>query len=365
MEDSSLDEVTLREKIDELAAAINRAGSWLRPVMWRAARSQEVRALLKERARLENQLAATRAAQGDGPFVLSSSTPHSDNPTYEETRLGASDNTKGPSPCVPTNPEYDQWLLNAARRGVSPAKIRQICEDCGFTPVDFEVLSGLERVRDSKGKIFFLLEDSASVADALRIAVMTYVFNAGTDYGSSTDPSNYRDKSGTELCYQEVPYGVEEIIRILLRQNANKWVTTRAIRMVLGKGGAMVSTPNGILMSVGGGRLAKLLCQRGGTTYGDVFMLRAPKVTDAKAVLLQRIRSGSTTYRDRATGSTKKLDFDRVLHHEEVHSMQYAERGVLRMARDYFGAELLGVFSKKHNPMEELAGAADGGYTLA
>ena len=62
------------------------------------------------------------------------------------------------------------------------------------------------------------------------------------------------------------------------------------------------------------------------------------------------------------SGHVANLDLDRLLHHEERHSQQWAAKGYAGMLRDY-GWELIRekVF-RKTNRLEEDAGLADGGY---
>jgi hypothetical protein len=57
-----------------------------------------------------------------------------------------------------------------------------------------------------------------------------------------------------------------------------------------------------------------------------------------------------------------RLDLDRVLHHEERHAAQWANRGYLGMLAAY-GRELVREFAfGAVNRFEEDAGLADGGY---
>jgi hypothetical protein len=57
------------------------------------------------------------------------------------------------------------------------------------------------------------------------------------------------------------------------------------------------------------------------------------------------------------------VDIDRVLHHEERHSEQWAALGPVEFAKQYaisLGAERL---TGRRNPFETNAGASDGGYS--
>jgi hypothetical protein len=84
---------------------------------------------------------------------------------------------------------------------------------------------------------------------------------------------------------------------------------------------------------------------------------------DPAGLLRDIVRSGHAWYAD-AHGRPveSNLALDRVLHHEERHSRQWAAKGRARMLTDY-GWELLRerVF-RKINRLEEDAGLSDGGY---
>lgn len=205
-----------------------------------------------------------------------------------------------------------------------------------------------EEIQDPGGKSFFVLPDDISADDARRAVQMTYVFNAGTDYG---DTSHLND-------FPETPYTATELQRIIDRQQANDWSYDQDVGFVHGNGGRMATTPNGMLMGLGGNGLQDLYSQRGGTTYGDIFMLNIDDVDDPVAALRQVVESGRATYEaDDGTLYHSGLDLDRLLHHEERHSQQWAEEGYVGFLASYAWEQITG-----GNETEEDAGLSDGGY---
>jgi hypothetical protein len=87
------------------------------------------------------------------------------------------------------------------------------------------------------------------------------------------------------------------------------------------------------------------------------------RVAEPAEQLRRIVRSGHawSSGRDRVPFASG-LDLDRLLHHEERHSAQWAAKGYLGMLRHY-GRELIRetVFGKT-NRLEEDAGLSDGGY---
>ncbi len=118
-----------------------------------------------------------------------------------------------------------------------------------------------------------------------------------------------------------------------------------------------------MLMGAGGNWFQRQFSRRGGTTWGDMSIVNMGDVTDPADQLRRIVRSGHAWYVD-GSGEPfeSNLDLDRVLHHEERHSRQWAARGYAGMLRDY-GWELFRelAFGKK-NRFEEDAGLSDGGY---
>ncbi|OBA73782.1 hypothetical protein A5641_04280 [Mycobacterium sp. 1554424.7] len=233
----------------------------------------------------------------------------------------------------------EAWRDNARRRGVPADAVAEIAERHAITPGSFGILGQAEEIKDPHGKSFFLLPAGISGDDARRATLMTYVLNAGTDYGNA---------GGRPADFPRTPYRAAEIARIIKRQKANHWSYSRDVRFVHRNGGRLVTTPNGILMGVGGNWLQRQFSRRGGTTWGDIFMVNAGPLGDPAERLRRIVRSGH--------------DLDRVLHHEERHCRQWAANGYLGMLGGY-GWELVRelVFGKT-NRFEEDAGLSDGGY---
>jgi hypothetical protein len=239
---------------------------------------------------------------------------------------------------------FKTWLENAERRRVPSSVIVEIARRHAITPESLEILENKEEIKDPDGKSFFLIPPGTGGDDARKATLMTYVLNAGTDYG----------KGGKRPAdFLEMPYSAAEVARIIDRQKANSWSYSRDVRFVHRNSGRLVTTPNGILMGLGGNWVQRRFSQRGGTTWGDIFMVNMGKVADPAELLRQIVRSGHAWH---------KLDLDRVLHHEERHCRQWAAKGYPGMLRDY-SRELVRewVFGKT-NRLEEDAGLADGGY---
>jgi hypothetical protein len=244
---------------------------------------------------------------------------------------------------------YAEWLENAERQGVEPGVLVQIAEQQGITPEDFEILEGLEEVTDPDGKSYFILPEHYSGSDARKAVLMTYILNAGTDYGDTADVNDY----------PETPYSAAEVQRIVERQEKNKWSYDDYVSADDDDTGLLATTPNGILMGIGGKG-----AHQGGTTYGDLFLINVD--TEDPDVLRNAIRNGEAIYQfdDGSIGrSTEHLDLDRLLHHEEIHSQQWAAEGITEFMVNYASEaslEWLGIID--HNSYEEDAGLSDGGY---
>lgn len=257
----------------------------------------------------------------------------------------------GPSP----EGYFARWLENAEANGVSVDTVVAIARDHGIGPDDFEVLDGLEEVVDRDGKSFFLLPDGISGDDARRAVVMTYVLNAGTGYA---------DNDETDLPAE--PYDSAEVQRILDRQSRNDWTYDDDVDFVHGNGGRLATTPNGMMMGLGGNWLQDKYSLNGGTTWGDIFMLNIDDTDDPAQVLREAIRGGEAYYQfdDGSIGQgSGHLDLDRLLHHEERHSQQWAELGHLGFITAYLaqaGIEKLPFTGPNH--YEDDAGLSDGGY---
>jgi len=249
---------------------------------------------------------------------------------------------------------HDKWLENAACREVSPEVIDEIARRHDIIPDSFEVLEKSEEIKDTDGKTFFLLPPAASGDHTREVVLMTYVFNAGTGYGKAGQrPTDFPD----------TPYSAAEIRRIMNRQDANSWSYSRDVRFVHRNGARLVATPNGILMGLGGNWIQRQFSQQGGTAWGDIFMVNIGGATDPAQQLRRIVQSGHAWWTDESGRACESnLDLDRVLHHEELHSQQWAAKGYRRMLRDYSWEILRERVFGRTNRLEEDAGLSDGGY---
>lgn len=241
---------------------------------------------------------------------------------------------------------YAEWLANAERQGVEPGVLVQIARENNITPDSFSILNGMERITDPDGKTFFVLPTDISGDDARKAVLLTFILNAGTDYGEGTDHD-----------FPIEPYSAAYVKYVKERQAANDWSYDQDVDFVHGNGGRLVTTPNGILMGAGGNWLQDVYSQKGGTTWGDVFMVNVDD-SDPIAALKESIQSGKAVYDDGNGGVYPgNLDLDRLLHHEERHSFQWADEGYAGFLGSYLWEQLTG-----GNETEEEAGLGDGGY---
>jgi hypothetical protein len=130
------------------------------------------------------------------------------------------------------------------------------------------------------------------------------------------------------------------------RVNRNRWSYEILVPLTRCAGGRLAVTPNGMLLALGLRGPAKLLAQRGGTTYGDVFCIKAERGDDAAHTLRQLIQ-------------TRPLE--RLLRHEEIHSQQWA-RGAWRFAVGYLIEAVWARLRHRPHRDEVEAGLRDGGY---
>ncbi|SDS61825.1 hypothetical protein [Actinoplanes derwentensis] len=248
----------------------------------------------------------------------------------------------------PSSGPYRQWLENAVRRGVPIDTIKQIAADHHITPEDFAILDGMEEIRedddrDGISKSYFLMPVGTSGDDAAKAVRMTYLLNAGTDY------------SGGD--FTPAPYGSGELRRITDRQRDNSWSYDDDVDFVHGNGGRLVTTPNGMMMGLGGNLVQDQFSQKGGTTWGDTFMLNIDDPKDPADQLRAVASSGRTWFEDDSGPYQDDLDIDRLLHHEERHSQQWASEGYTKFLASYGWEQVTG-----GNDTEEGAGLSDGGY---
>ncbi|MBA3311596.1 MAG: hypothetical protein H0U28_16355 [Nocardioidaceae bacterium] len=213
---------------------------------------------------------------------------------------------------------YANWIRNTVENGVSVYTVIDIARDHDIRPDDFDVLDGLQEITDPDGKSFFVLDTDMS-GDAARVAVlMTYILNAGTDYENGD--------------FASTPYGSAEVQRIKDRQADNAWFSyDRDVGFVHGNGGRLVTTPNGMLMGLGGNEIQDVFSQAGGSTWGEIFMINEEDVENFEERLDDIITQGIAP-------NSSSLDLDRLLHHEEIHSQQWAEYGYLDYIARYADA---------------------------
>ena len=258
---------------------------------------------------------------------------------------------------------YGRWVANAARRGVADEQIRRIVDERGVTGESFGVLGAMAEFLDPDGKSFFLLPEVVEAEVAMRAVLMTYVFNAGTDYGAADDPANRYDRSPSPNDFEETPYGSAEVGRIAERQWRNRWSYGDDLDFLARRGGRFVTTPNGMLMGLGGSRFQRVFSQCGGTTWGDIFLLNIDRPTDPAAVLRAVVEGGSQPLTQHPEGATNNwLDLDRLLHHEEIHARQWADKGYLGFISSYVGDLVRHGRAGKDHRTEQEAGLHDGGY---
>ncbi|MDG4825178.1 hypothetical protein O7635_25300 [Asanoa sp. WMMD1127] len=252
----------------------------------------------------------------------------------------------------PASGRYRQWLENAVLRGVPIDTIKKIAADHHITPEDFAVLDGMEEIREDEDgdgifKSYFLMPTDISGDDAAKAVRMTYILNAGTDYGAEGETTDFTP----------TPYGSEELRRITDRQRDNSWSYDDDVGFVHDNGGRLVTTPNGMMMGLGGNLVQDQFSQRGGTTWGDTFMLNIDDPKDPAQQLREVAASGHAWYEADDGAYRGDLDMDRLLHHEERHSQQWASEGYTGFLASYAWEAITG-----GNETEEDAGLSDGGY---
>ncbi|MGC7103039.1 hypothetical protein ACPZ19_50980 [Amycolatopsis lurida] len=300
-----------------------------------------------------------RSAAGASPSVGDAET-NLDTAQEELARAGRNDNPAmeqalrdaGLLTGPPASGHYRQWLENAERRGVSIETIKQIAAEHHIKPQDFEVLDRMEEVREDEDgdgifKSYFLMPTDISGEDAAKAARMTYILNAGTDYGTEGETTDFAP----------TPYGSEELRRITERQQANSWSYNDDVGFVHGNGGRLMTTPNGMMMGLGGNFIQDQFSQQGGTAYGDTFMLNIDDPADPAQQLREVAQSGHAWYEGDDGPYRGSLDLDRLLHHEERHSQQWAREGYAGFLTSYGWEQITG-----GNETEEDAGLSDGGY---
>lgn len=233
------------------------------------------------------------------------------------------------------------WLANIDRRAVAPQAVVGIVRQHGITRDSFRTLDSMTEIRDPDGKSYFVIPGDAGGDDARAATLLTYLLNAGTGYGRARSD------------FDETPYSAAEVRRIRDRQRANRW-SYEAVRFISGAGGCLLATPNAMLMGLGGNMIQYRLSRRGGTTWGDVFLLNAKPAGDPAAWLCEIVESGRL--------GSAGADLDRLLHHEEIHAQQWARLGAARMSAAYLAEEARVRILGGANRFEREAGLSDGGY---
>lgn len=201
----------------------------------------------------------------------------------------------------------------------------------------------MQRFTDPNGKSYFVIPRATGGDDARRAALLTYLLNVGTGYG----------RPGTRSDFPETPYGAAEVRRIADRQRANRW-SYAVVRSICNTGGCVLTTPNGVLMVLGGNRIHGSFSHRGGTMWGDLFLVNAERVSDPARRLREIVESGRF---GRGGPSLEML-----LHHEEIHAQQWAALGPVRMPARYLAEEARARVFGGVNNFEKDAGLRDGGY---
>ena len=250
------------------------------------------------------------------------------------------------------------WLENAERQSVPPEVMAEIARQHCITPESFTILGQFTEIKDPDGKSFFLIARGTSGDDAREATLMTYIINAGTDYGKA-------GKQPTD--FPETPYSAAEVRRIINRQKANSWSYDQDVGFVDRHGGRLVTTPNGMLMGLGGNRIQQQFSREGGTAWGDIFMVNVSvsfkDSTGTAQRLRQIVQSGHAWYSDdNGKPVESNLALDRVLHHEELHSQQWAVKGHAGMITAYIWEVVRDKIFGKTNRLETDAGLSDGGY---
>lgn len=244
---------------------------------------------------------------------------------------------------------YAEWLQNAQQHGVSPDTVVEIAQQQNLTQQDFDLLERTQKVEDPDGKLFFMLPTDISGEDAKKAVLLTYILNCDTGYGEGND-------------FPPTPYSAAEVQRIADRQNSNSWTYNQDVDFVHDNGGRLVTTPNGMMMGLGGNWLTDRFSVSGGTAWGDIYMENIDNIDDPAGQLRDIVESGKNWGQgDDGKPYATNLDLDRLLHHEERHSQQWAERGYLGFLDAYASGAIIDIFAD-HHPLEEDAGLEDGGY---
>lgn len=254
----------------------------------------------------------------------------------------------------PPTEDYRAWVSATLLTGLTPDEIVDRARQEDVTADTFDPLSGVDYFTDPDGGRYYSITDAATAEE---IGRLTELINGG-------EPSLTDD-----------------------RRDANSWTYDDDVDLVLGSGGAIVASPQGILMAAPGpetpvqiGNLpivvdipnpAELLSFSGGTAWGDMYVINGSFDSDPtpEEVLQEAVESN-----DPPPGSGAP-SLDRLLRHESVHSQQWADLGNPGFLIAYF-AEFVDWHASPwppfwvpdvhgdpcRNRFEEEAGFSDGGY---
>lgn len=251
-----------------------------------------------------------------------------------------------------------EWIMNAQSNGHSGSLLLDHARTHDVNDTTFGVLTAHEQVRDPTGRAYFVVTERAGIE---RIQFLTELL-AG---GSPVDSAWRRDANAWS--YGSPRSTGMRALNWIARGTAEIDAPITA-RKIFETGGAIVTTPEGILMAAPGPdfhpvvgpftwlpNYASVFAMRGGTMYGEVFILNTQSEDPART-LRDRIESS-------AVHPSGELQLERTLRHERVHAEQWANHGLFQYPVLYLAFEAqVGLGQLCHNPFEVAAGLEDGGY---
>ncbi|MPZ52356.1 MAG: hypothetical protein GEU79_06410 [Acidimicrobiia bacterium] len=192
---------------------------------------------------------------------------------------------------------YIEWVAWTLANGLTPSELVDRARQEGVDADTFDVVDGLTVVRDPQARPYLVIEDAGDAREIVRL---------------------------NELLFGGAPSENDD------RRDENSWSFDEDVYLVLHTGGALIATPEGILMGIGGNPIVDWFSAKGGTTWGEIFMLNGDP-DDPVQELIDIIESGSTH-------SDGDPTLDRLLHHERIHSEQWARYGYLDFIARYLDA---------------------------
>ncbi|WP_166353192.1 hypothetical protein [Phytoactinopolyspora limicola] len=228
---------------------------------------------------------------------------------------------------------HREWISWTLQTGLTPADMVERARQEGVDQNTFDLLRDVTIWRTPDGRPYARIEDAG---DAREIVRLIELLNGGTP--STTDE----------------------------RRDANSWsysslfgLRNGDVGLVLNNGGALVATPEGILMAAPGGKhlgiipnTVDIFSARGGTMWGEIFVLNGSH-DDPASILEDTITNGVPPPGSGAPS------LERLLRHERVHAEQWARLGYTRFIWEYLTN---GPSNPCEHPLEIEAGLADGGY---